>query len=59
VQVSDAINEFVDANEQVQTWGATNQPNVVVEEHQQTNVLTIEEQIEQSFVVFIPPAHQH
>ncbi len=40
------------ANEQMQ-------PNVVAKEHQQTNVLTIEEQVEQSLVVFILPAHQH
>jgi hypothetical protein len=47
-----ATNEHVNANEQVQS-------NVVAKEHQQANVFPIKEQVEQSFVIFIPPIAQH
>jgi hypothetical protein len=49
---TNATNEHVNANEQVQS-------NVVAKEHQQANVFPIKEQVEQSFVIFIPPIAQH
>jgi shikimate kinase len=45
-------NQHDDANEQMQS-------NVVAKDNQQSNVITIKEQVEQSFVIFIPPIVQH
>ncbi len=52
MQVPCMTNEHTDANEQVQS-------NFVAKDHQQSNVLTIKKQVQQSFVDFIPPIVQH